>query len=697
MSSALVKSITQKLFEDIRLEESELTGELIERIIKDVDVSSALNKIRRNVAGRELKLYSIDKEADIATIESRFYDLKLNRILNHLITARYFGYALFEKVYNEDFSLKSLVPIPYKYVVYKDNKWILKVGSEEREINYLKYLLCINEWNPAEPKGKSILEDIRISFLDKDLLKKQMRRVAEKYGDVITVVAVDQRNTNEENEEVAKEMALVQGRDVVTVPIGNGVTLSDTIMHIRLSDLEPKIYTELEALEKEKIVQNILGSTLTMEASGKEGTGSRALGEVHQIGFQDVVQENCNFCADSLYQLIKDDSNFFGYDPKKYYWQLDKVLTKKELQEEKEREEKNKSLQLDNIKKVSELGYEIDLEIVSNVLGINSHQIVKKPQIQPLALSEFSKNSNKNIVNLKLQTAYELEEKFNEYLIDSSERFSSYISEQITNQLENFKEGDLEFRFNLDYGPLEDDMIISNLKGYLNSKTITTLIKTEEFNPFSLPFEEAIKSFNDKTPILYETIEQMTEEVRANFNWLKKSNDLEVTDKIFKSLKKNLENGETFEQWKKDSANHINKLGLGDNGHYLDVVYRTNIQSQYSIGHYKQQMEVVKEYPYWKYTIVGDDRTSDICNSLANTIKRYDNSFWNMYYPPNHYRCRSMVISLSKSDLEESGLTLTTKKFDLDVGTFKGNPGKTYWKNVSKLSKEKQENLTLWE
>lgn len=179
---------------------------------------SALNKIRRNVAGRELKLYYIDKEADIETIESRFYDLKLNRVLNHLITARYFGYALFEKVYNEDFSLKSLVPIPYKYVVYKDNKWILKVGLEEKEINYLKYLLCINEWNPAEPKGKSILEDIRISFLDKDLLKKQMRRIAEKYGDVITVVAVDHRNTNEENEEVAKEMALVQGRDVVTVP-----------------------------------------------------------------------------------------------------------------------------------------------------------------------------------------------------------------------------------------------------------------------------------------------------------------------------------------------------------------------------------------------------------------------------------------------------------------------------------------------
>lgn len=139
-----------------------------------------------------------------------------------------------------------------------------------------------------------------------------------------------------------------------------------------------------------------------MEASGKEGTGSRALGEVNQIGFQDVVQENCNFCADSLYQLIKDDSNFFGYDPKKYYWQLDKVLTKKELQEEKEREEKNKSLQLENIKKVSELGYEVDLEVVSNVLGVNSHQIVKKPQIQPLALSEFSKNSNKNIINLKL-------------------------------------------------------------------------------------------------------------------------------------------------------------------------------------------------------------------------------------------------------------------------------------------------------
>lgn len=692
-----MKSITQKLFDDIRLEESDLTGELIERIIKDIDVSSALNKIRRSVAGRELKLYSVNGESDTEVIESRFSDIKFNRIINHLIKARYFGYSLFEKVYNEDFTLRSLIPIPYKYVNYKEKKWILKVGSVEKEINYSKFLLCINEWNPSEPKGKSILEDIRVSFLDKELFRKQMRRIAEKYGDVITVVAVDQRNTVNENEQVAKEMSMVQGRDVITVPIGNGIKITDSIMHIKLSDLEPKVYAELEASEKEKIVQNILGSTLTMEASGREGTGSRALGEVHQNGLLDVVQENCNFCTDSLYQLIKDDATFFGYDAKQYYWQLDKVLTKEEKQKDEEREHKNIGLRLENLKKVSELGYEVDVKAISEIVGIKSTEIEKKAKIMPINMSEFSKEEEKGKVNLKLNTVIQLEEKFDSYLIEASKKFTTHISNQIKTQIKNFKEGDLEFKIDLDYGPLEDDLILSNLKGYLNSRSVSTLTDFEEFDPFSLPFEEAIKSFNDKTPILYETIEEITEEVRANFNWLKKSNDLEVTDRIFKSLKKNLEIGGTFESWKKDIDKELKKLGINEEGHYLDVVYRTNIQSQYSIGNFKQQMEVVKEYPYWKYVTIGDERTSNICRNLADTIKKYNDPFWSSYYPPNHYRCRSTVISLSKADLESEGLKITSENFDIDVGTFKGNPGINYWKNIDKIAKNKQENLTLWQ
>ena len=86
ISSALVKSITQKLFEDIKLEESELTGELIERIIKDVDVSSALNKIRRNVAGRELKLYSIDKKNDC--YKQSYLGNNYNSCIYYLLTFR---------------------------------------------------------------------------------------------------------------------------------------------------------------------------------------------------------------------------------------------------------------------------------------------------------------------------------------------------------------------------------------------------------------------------------------------------------------------------------------------------------------------------------------------------------------------------------------------------------------------------------
>lgn len=691
----IITSAVVKLFSESSPETNKITDETIDRLLLDIDISSALNKIERETAGRILKVIAENPENDeqAKEINQRFSNIKFNRIINHLITARYYGYSCFEIVYNEDFTINSLVPIPYKYITYKtsDKKWVLRIGTNETDLNRDKFLLCIHKWNPAQPTGKTIFESCQQAFLDKEMFSRQLRGLAEKYGDTIIVFPYNENLSDEEAAEIGKTVLNAKGKNAIGVPVSRNHSLKESFEFIRLSDLDPEIYTKLYAAEKEKLIQNLLGSTLTLESSSKNGKGTQALGEIHKEGFEQVVQEVCNFCSDSLYQLIQLDSEYFGYNPGLFTWKLEKVVTEEEQVEIDKKQQEFIGIKLDNINKLSTAGYELENEYLGEYLGIDYTKILKKTN-SVINIKEFAEEEDKKLFN-----TIEGANTFNAYVLSKLNKFTENISQQIIEQVMNIKEGD-DFVLNLDYSMLEDDLIISRIKGFSNSRYTTFNEVIEEFDPFKMKFEEAIKSFLDKMPVLYNTIEEVTEDVRANFVWLKKSNDLEITTRLFDSMKKSLENGTTFKQWIKDCEQAINKAGLGKQGYYLENVYRTNMMTQYSIGNYKQQMEVVEDYPYWEYSAIEDNRTSNICRQLDGVVKRYDDSFWSAYYPPNHFHCRSTVISRNKEELKKYNLKISKDDFDIDVKTFKGNPAESYWNNIKMTAGEKGRQGTFkWE
>lgn len=683
----IITSAVVKLFSESSPETNKISDETIDKLLLDIEISSALNKIERETAGRILSVIAENPENDeqAKEINQRFSNIKFNRIINHLITARYFGYSCFEIVYNEDFTVNSLVPIPYKYINYKtsDKKWVLKIGTKETDLNRDKFLLCIHKWNPAQPTGKTIFESCQQSFLDKEMYSRQLRGLAEKYGDTIIVFPYDENLDEKEAAEIGKTVLNAKGKNAIGVPVNRNHSLKDSFEFIRLSDLDPEIYTKLYTVEKEKLIQNLLGSTLTLEASSKSGKGTQALGEIHKEGFEQVVQEVCNFCSDSLYQLIQLDSEYFGYDPTLFTWKLEKAVTEEEQAEIDKKQQEFIGIKLDNINKLSTAGYELENKYLGEYLGIDYTKILKKTN-SVININEFAEDEDKKLFN-----TIEGANTFNAYILAKLDKFTEDISQQIIEQIMNIKEGD-DFVLNLDYSMLEDDLIISRIKGFSNSRYTTFNEVIEEFDPFKMKFEEAIKSFLDKTPALYETIEEITEDVRANFVWLKKSSDLEITTRLFDNMKKSLENGTTFKQWIKDCEEVINKAGLGKQGYYLENVYRTNMMTQYSIGNYKQQMEVIDYYPYWEYSAIEDSRTSNICRQLDGVVKKYDDPFWSAYYPPNHFHCRSTVISRNKEELKKYNLKISKDDFNVDVKDFKGNPAESYWDNVKTIAESKQ-------
>lgn len=690
-----------KLFQESNTYDETLNSESVKRIINDIDIASALQKLERAVAGRKILPYA--KNPDMSDLEKeiqqRFSGIKFNRIINHLITARYFGYSCFEIVYNEDFSIDTLIPIPYDYINYdtRTKEWEIKVGSNKIPLTREKFLLCIHKWNPARVTGTSIFECCQQAFLDKSMFQRQLREIAEKYGDLIVIYPYDVNMEEKAREELRKSVEGIRGASSIGAPVNfdDEFDLKKVIDFIKLSDLDPSIYTELENREKEKLIQNILGSTLTMDNGG--GAGSYSLGQVHQDGFEQVVEEICKFVTDSLFQLLEIDSMFFGYNPKDFEFVLEKIYTEADKVEQEKEKENLKSIKLDNMLKLSNIGYKLSKVYLAEYLGIDEVSLEESsaPMQNGLLRGEFSKTNN---VDDRLFNTVEAQKKFEEYLKKKLDKFTENIEEQIIEQLKKIEEGG-EFTLNLDYSELEDDLILSQIRAYATAKAIISGLSLDEFDPFNMPFQEAIKSFIDKTPILYETIEEITEEVRANCFWLKKSTDLEMTSRLFENMKKNLENGGTLKQWIKDSKEAIEKLGLGKQGYYLENVYRTNMFSQYSIGNYKQLKEDEKLFPYWQYHAIEDNRTTSICRTLNGKIFKSDNPFWDIYYPPNHYQCRSTVICLSKDDMKEYGYKLS--KYDEtmtgeELGSFKGNPANKYWEDMEKRANEKQ-GVFVWE
>ena len=122
------------------------------------------------------------------------------------------------------------------------------------------------------------------------------------------------------------------------------------------------------------------------------------------------------------------------------------------------------------------------------------------------------------------------------------------------------------------------------------------------------------------------------------------------------SLYEAMKNGETVEQWKRRIPDIL--AAQGWNGHRLENIFRTNVQTAYNAGRYAQMREVAKERPYWQYLAVGDERTRPAHAAINGMVFPADHEFWDTHYPPNGFRCRCTVRSLSARQVERQGLEI---------------------------------------
>lgn len=147
-----------------------------------------------------------------------------------------------------------------------------------------------------------------------------------------------------------------------------------------------------------------------------------------------------------------------------------------------------------------------------------------------------------------------------------------------------------------------------------------------------------------------------------------------------------MKGGGTFKDFQK--AVKANTLGIDLPQHRLDNIFRTNIQAAYSRGRWEQQTRVRGSRPYLMYDAINDSRVRPAHGAMDNTILKWDHPWWKIHYPPNGYRCRCTVISLTEAQAKKRGITeLPPEDAPPDEG-WDYNPGEDYGEGPDRGTKK---------
>ena len=185
---------------------------------------------------------------------------------------------------------------------------------------------------------------------------------------------------------------------------------------------------------------------------------------------------------------------------------------------------------------------------------------------------------------------------------------------------------------------------------------------------FKLSPSMAIKYFKNKNNELSWDWHEVWQSAHQKTFTVAKLMNENILQDIRDSLDKALAEGQTFQQFQKelkpilqkkgwwgeqfvgDSEGNIEKVQMGSLSR-LKTIYQVNMQTSYMTGRYKTQLDDADNRPYWQYVAVMDKRTRPEHAELNERTFRYDDPFWNSFYPPNGWRCRCRVRALASDDL----------------------------------------------
>ena len=166
--------------------------------------------------------------------------------------------------------------------------------------------------------------------------------------------------------------------------------------------------------------------------------------------------------------------------------------------------------------------------------------------------------------------------------------------------------------------------------------------------------EKALAYWKSKKPVSSAAFKALGDAAKSRSFAVAGLAKLDMVSDLHASLHEAMRNGETLASWQKRIPQVIEESGW--TGRRIETIYRTNVQTAYMAGRYAEMMETAQSRPYWQYVAIGDARTRPAHAVLNGMVFRYDDAFWDTNYPPNGFRCRCTVRTLSARQMDKMGV-----------------------------------------
>lgn len=205
------------------------------------------------------------------------------------------------------------------------------------------------------------------------------------------------------------------------------------------------------------------------------------------------------------------------------------------------------------------------------------------------------------------------------------------------------------------------------------------------FTRTDMTFKEAVEYFRERVPVTAEQFYKIAAEYRGLAFMVGGYTKAQILKKFYDELLAALEEGNTLSEFRANMNDFLKAEGYeGLDPLQADNIFRTNIQTAYNVGHYQQMTDpgVMRLRPYWQYDAVNDSHTRPSHLAMDGRVFPADHPVWDTWFPPNGFRCRCTVKTLSKRQVEQRGLTVETSapRAALPDPQFSTNPAKVRFK-----------------
>lgn len=194
----------------------------------------------------------------------------------------------------------------------------------------------------------------------------------------------------------------------------------------------------------------------------------------------------------------------------------------------------------------------------------------------------------------------------------------------------------------------------------------------------NLPPSEVIKWFESKGYAITWNWEEQVGQAHNRAFTVAKAATLDILQTVRDGVSKALAEGQSERTFKQNLEPLLKQKGWwgkqtveGPDGeevvtlgspYRLKTIYQQNMQSAMMAGRQKDFLQNTDNRPYFQYVAVLDSQTRPTHRALDGRVFRYDDPFWNHFWPPIDWRCRCRVRALSERDIQKRDLVIESSE-----------------------------------